>query len=224
MLNDLVDLSLVYGDQNPMDLSIQLFTAIALAFVVRYYYIKFAAPIGNLGNIGNVLPMLSIITFLVILIVKTSLALSLGLVGALSIVRFRAPIKEPMELTFIFIAIAIGLGTGAGKHMITAVVILLLIAIDFTRIKLSKKEIQTKTLLIDVTNPSSPQVMDKLLNMLHEVLGSVRLSRVELGEENLTIVAHIDLSEQSKLQTIFARINDIDEKATATLFDNKPVW
>ena len=54
-----------------------------------------------------------LITFLVILIVKSSLALSLGLVGALSIVRFRTPIKEPEELIYLFLAIALGLGYGA---------------------------------------------------------------------------------------------------------------
>ena len=59
--------------------------------------------------------MLSLITFLVILIVKSSLALSLGLVGALSIVRFRTPIKEPEELIYLFLAIALGLGYGAGQ-------------------------------------------------------------------------------------------------------------
>ena len=50
---------------------------------------------------------------LVITIVKSSIALSLGLVGALSIVRFRAAIKDPEELTYLFLAIAIGLAAGA---------------------------------------------------------------------------------------------------------------
>ena len=51
--------------------------------------------------------------------VKSSLALSLGLVGALSIVRFRAAIKEPEELIYLFLTIAAGLGTGAGQIKIT---------------------------------------------------------------------------------------------------------
>ena len=55
---------------------------------------------------------------IIITIVKSSIALSLGLVGALSIVRFRAAIKEPEELTFLFICIAIGVGLGAGQRNI----------------------------------------------------------------------------------------------------------
>ena len=52
-------------------------------------------------------------TYIVIMVVKNSLALSLGLVGALSIVRFRAAIKEPEELVYLFLIIAAGLGCGA---------------------------------------------------------------------------------------------------------------
>ena len=52
---------------------------------------------------------------IIITIVKSSLALSLGLVGALSIVRFRTAIKDPEELSFLFISIAIGLGMGANQ-------------------------------------------------------------------------------------------------------------
>ena len=59
-----------------------------------------------------------------IVIIKNSLALSLGLVGALSIVRFRAAIKEPEELVYLFLVIAIGLGCGAGQIKVITVGIL----------------------------------------------------------------------------------------------------
>lgn len=224
MLNDLVDLSLVYGDQNPVDFAVQMLTAIVLSFIVRFYYTRYAAPMGNLGNIGNVLPILAIVTFLVILIVKTSLALSLGLVGALSIVRFRAPIKDPMELTFIFIAIAIGLGTGAGKHWITAVTILIILLIDFIRIQSSKRELHGKTLLIDIPESQGVVTAEKVLAILNDVIGSMRLSRLELGESNLTVVAQLDVASESDIHAVITRIKELDAKARCTLFDAKPVW
>ena len=58
---------------------------------------------------------------LIISIIKSSIALSLGLVGALSIVRFRTPIKEPEELLYLFVAIAVGLGLGANQIVATLV-------------------------------------------------------------------------------------------------------
>jgi len=223
-MNDLIDLSLVYGDQDPVALAIQLLTAILLSFLVRFYYIRYAAPMGNLGNIGNVLPMLAVITFLVILVVKTSLALSLGLVGALSIVRFRAPIKDPMELTFIFLAIAIGLGAGAGKHWITTVVILVILLMDYIRIHFSKREIHGKTLLVDMPGSQSMQTVEKLLAILNQGVNSMRLSRLELGESNLTVVAQLDTVSERDIQAVISNIRALNDKTKCTLFDSKPVW
>lgn len=57
---------------------------------------------------------LSLVTTLVIMAVTSNVVLSLGMVGALSIVRFRAAIKEPMEIVFLFWAIAAGIVIGAG--------------------------------------------------------------------------------------------------------------
>lgn len=225
MLNDIVDLSLIYQDQNPIDFGVQLLTAILLSYCIRFYYMRYAAPMGNLGNIGNVLPILALVTFLVIMIVKTSLALSLGLVGALSIVRFRAPIKDPMELTFIFIAIAIGLGTGAGKPLITGFVVFIIIGADFVRIQFfSKQEIHGKTLLIDVPAGEGTQIMDDVLNLLRQEIGSLRLTRLELGEANLSVVAQLDAVSDEALSGALAKIKGLDSRAECSVFDNKPVW
>ena len=72
-------------------------------------------------------------TMLIITIVKSSLSLSLGLVGALSVVRFRTAIKEPEELSYAFLAIAVGIGLGANQILITILgssIILLIIIIN----------------------------------------------------------------------------------------------
>lgn len=224
MLNDLVDLSLIYADQNPVELAIQLFSAIVLGYIVRFYYMRVAAPMGNLGNIGNVLPLLSLVTFLVIMIVKTSLALSLGLVGALSIVRFRAPIKEPMELTFIFIAIAIGLGCGAGKPLITALVIICILALDVLRMKLSRKEIVAKTLLVEIAEPGDTGVVEAVLGIMHRKAGSLRLTRLEMSDQQLTVVAQLDFTDDAAVTALMGDIQNSYASARCTLFDNKPVW
>ena len=83
-------------------------------------------------------------TTLTITIIKSSIALSLGLVGALSIIRFRTPIKEPEELAYIFIAIAIGLGLGAGQYLITTIffviICLVMLVLRLTHINVFAKE------------------------------------------------------------------------------------
>jgi hypothetical protein len=72
----------------------------------------------NRAHFANSFLLLGMTTCVVIIVVKYSLALSLGLVGALSIVRFRAAIKDPEELTVLFLVIAIGLSFGANQFPI----------------------------------------------------------------------------------------------------------
>ena len=81
---------------------INFFLCLILGFVLRYFYLHKSNSLNGKNNIASILPVLTGIIFLVIVIVKSSLALSLGLVGALSIVRFRTPIKEPEELVYLF--------------------------------------------------------------------------------------------------------------------------
>ena len=84
-------------------------------YLLKFFYDKYSNY--NLSNnkISSILPILTIVTFLIITIIKSSIALSLGLVGALSIVRFRTPIKEPEELLFLFLSIALGIGYGSNQ-------------------------------------------------------------------------------------------------------------
>ena len=76
-----------------------------LLFILSIVYTRFGQSISNRSQLSKVLVIVGLTTFIIISIVKSSLALSLGLVGALSIVRFRTAIKEPEELGYFFMAI-----------------------------------------------------------------------------------------------------------------------
>src|SRR3989344_2428931 len=100
-------------------LVLALAVAALLSFILGKLYVKYGSSISNRKKFSSNFVLLSTTTTLIIMIVKSSLALSLGLVGALSIVRFRAAIKEPEELAFLFLVIAIGLGFGASQVLVT---------------------------------------------------------------------------------------------------------
>ena len=104
---------------NIIDLGFNLILAAALAHILAVFYVRYGASLSNRRDFGNNFLMITMTTLLIITIIKSSLALSLGLIGALSIVRFRAAIKEPEELTFLFLAIAVGLGLGAQQRTVT---------------------------------------------------------------------------------------------------------
>ena len=98
----------------------QLIIAITLSYILNYalgkVYLRCSDSLSNKYAFSRLFPIISAATCLIIFVVKSSLALSLGLVGALSIVRFRTAIKDPEELIFLFISIALGLASGAGQY------------------------------------------------------------------------------------------------------------
>ncbi len=105
-----------------------LLTAL-LAHILGRVYARCGNALSNRDLFGRNFVVLAMTTMLIISIVKSSLALSLGLVGALSIIRFRAAIKEPEELSYLFICIAIGLGLGAQQTVITLMAFAVLVAV-----------------------------------------------------------------------------------------------
>ena len=105
-------------------------TAIALAFalslfIVFIYRVTYAG-VNYSRNFTGCLMMLSMVTALVIMVVSSNVVLSMGMVGALSIVRFRTAVKEPTDTAFMFWAIATGIICGAGYVSIAVLVTLLL--------------------------------------------------------------------------------------------------
>jgi hypothetical protein len=138
------DLNFFYN--NNIEISYQgfvlsLICAAILSFLVQLFYLKYSSSLSNKQEFSKNFVVLGITTTIVIMIVKSSLALSLGLVGALSIVRFRAAIKEPEELVYLFLIISIGLGCGANQLAITVIgIIFSLIIIIIYSIYLKKKK------------------------------------------------------------------------------------
>lgn len=92
-----------------------------LALYVRFIYRRFNDPRSE-DTVSIIFPLLTIVTVGVIATIKSSLALSLGMVGALSIVRFRTAIRRPQELVYLFLCIAIGLALGA-EFVLLAVIL-----------------------------------------------------------------------------------------------------
>ena len=91
-------------------LAFNLLLAAVLSLILGFVYARYGNSLSNRRAFARNFILVTMTTMLIITVVKSSLALSLGLVGALSIVRFRAAIKEPEELSYMFLAIAIGLG------------------------------------------------------------------------------------------------------------------
>jgi len=174
---------------------LSLICAAILSFLVQLFYIRYSSTLSNRKEFSKNFVILGITTCIVIMIVKSSLALSLGLVGALSIVRFRAAIKEPEELVYLFLIIAIGLGCGANQLIITVVGItfsLIIIMIYSGYLKKSKKNIEEKINLgIIIEQNISDKQIDSLISDIKKISLEMKFISMSRSNENTTI--NIDL-------------------------------
>ena len=147
-------------------------------------------------DLGLVLPVICLTTLLVISVVKSSLALSLGLVGALSIVRFRTPIKEPEELAYIFLSIAIGLALGADQKEVAVLSLVIILAVISVIDKLRPKYSTTDANLIvnievDKTNTST----ESLLSMVESISPDANVRRIDQDQERLSLTALVKVKD-----------------------------
>ncbi len=97
-----------------LDMLLAMTLAFALGMFIFFVYKKTFSGVMYSSGFGVTLVALTMITTLVILAVTSNVVLSLGMVGALSIVRFRAAIKEPLDIAYLFWAIAVGIVLAAG--------------------------------------------------------------------------------------------------------------
>lgn len=97
-----------------LDVAIAMLLSFAIGLFIFYVYKKTFAGVMYSASFGVSIMAMTLITTLIILAVTSNIILSLGMVGALSIVRFRTAVKEPLDIAFLFWAISVGIVVGAG--------------------------------------------------------------------------------------------------------------
>ena len=178
-----------------------IFAAI-LSIIIQLVYVKFSTTLSDKLEFSKNFVILGLATTLVITIVKSSLALSLGLVGALSIVRFRAAIKEPEELVYLFLIIATGLGCGSGQITITVLgIILSLIIIIIYSSFIKRKnfftdEITNTTIIFDKRISGSE--VDKIIKNITIYCNEIKFVSLysTSSETNLNLEIKVDKFEK----------------------------
>ncbi len=200
---------------------INLLIATFLSFIAAKIYIRFGNSLSNRRLFANNFMIITMTTMLIITLVKSSLALSLGLVGALSIVRFRAAIKEPEELIFLFLSIAIGLGLGANQRIITILAFVLISATIVIRKMLSaKNDAQNLFLTVSVSDKSKVD-LDKIVDQLKKTCAEVSLKRFDTNQDALEASFLISCNNYSELNKARKKIEELDKTIHLTFLDNR---
>ena len=177
-----------------------LLAAMVLGMLVTWHYERYFPFVSRSQGMSKTLISIALITTLVITVVKSSLALSLGLVGALSIVRFRTPIKEPFELAYIFAAISIGLGMGAGQVLITVIAIPFLLVI-LTFLSKRKRISNESVFFVYLTYRKADDLQDTMAiiqDLVKKLQMDIDVRRLDCknNEEHITLAAMIQSNEE----------------------------
>jgi len=160
-------------------------------------------------------------TTLIITVVKSSLALSLGLVGALSVVRFRTPIKEPEELMYLFFCIGIGLGLGANQRLVTLVGTFVILATLWVR-HLTQQEVNEQKLKLSIffEGEGKPQVEE-----INKVVGKrclmVDIRRLDESSDRLELAFDVEIKNSHELDALRKDLFQLSKGLRVTFFDDR---
>ena len=216
-----IDLSLII---------LNLLSAFIISLLIKFHYKKYSTTLTNREDFSNLFPFITLTVVLVIFIVKSSLALSLGLVGALSIVRFRTPIKEPEELAYLFICIAAGLGYGANQTIPTTVAVLLILLLIYL-VKIKKVRTDNKNIFLNLEIEKKDEIntseitknINKILKTENDNFNLIKLDISDdifqatyiLNIKNLDKLELINNTLQSKYPNV--KINFVDQSQVPSI-------
>tara|TARA_B100001093_G_C26741241_1_gene976774 strand:+ start:681 stop:1370 length:690 start_codon:yes stop_codon:yes gene_type:complete len=211
---------------SPINFALNLLLAAFLSLILKKIYVNFGTALSNRDLFSNNFVMITLTTMVVISIVKASLALSLGLVGALSIVRFRAAIKEPEELSYLFLAIAIGLGLGANQIYVTLIgfsIISLVVIINSYFIKRVNGNESNGNIYIQISSNNKIEV-DKIVELFLFHCDSVFLKRLDEDDTSIEASFLVKFNDFKNLDNAKKDIQKIDPTIKITFLDyNQPI-
>ncbi len=184
------------GESSLVDFLINISITILLSYIIGLVYSKYGNSLSNRKKLTQTFVLIAVTVMLVISIVKSSLALSLGLVGALSIVRFRTAIKEPEELVYFFVAIALGLGMGANQRVVTligAIVIIMYIVIQNFN---ATKQLMQQNLIITISNTSDKALDEnQVLDLLRKHCSKLDLRRLDHISNSTELLLNVEFND-----------------------------
>jgi uncharacterized membrane protein YhiD involved in acid resistance len=212
---------------NPTDLAslpnlvMRLVIAAGLGLVLGQAYVRFGQALSNRKLFARNFILLAVTTTLIITIVRSSVALSLGLVGALSIVRFRAAIKEPEELAFVFLAISVGLGLGAGAALITIVALVLILGLIAIR-SLIWRQPPSPNLYLTVASPTGTNLgASQILQALSTAGANATLKRLDETPDQIEAAFVVDFKDVGRLEQFNQQLRLLSPQVRISCLDDR---
>lgn len=218
LINQNINIQLNYPD-----LAINLVIAAILALILERVFISYSQTINNKKVFSKNFILIATTTAFIISIVKSSLALSLGLVGALSIIRFRTAIKEPEEISYLFICIGIGLGLGAGYKLITIMGIGIIISLILIKEVIFKnKEVANESIYLTLSLKGKLDT-NEILTICKKNCSSVYLRDFDLLVDSSQIGLIVNFDDENKINKIIDEIKLVNNQIEINLINKHDI-
>ncbi|MCB0729743.1 MAG: DUF4956 domain-containing protein [Ignavibacteriae bacterium] len=215
------DLNNIFNVQiTPQETIYNLFVALIAGIIISIFYRKSYNGPGYQASYVNSLIMLVIITSIVIMVIGNNLARAFGLVGAMSIIRFRTAVKETQDIMFIFFALAIGMAVGVGLHLLA---IFSSIFIGIIALFLSKSKFSTpikSDLLLQFTfdaNGNESATYSKLIDQYCRKSKLINAKAIG-NAETLELSYYVGFKNKEKTTEFVQQLRKVDGVANVNLF------
>lgn len=175
-----------------------LLVSFSLGWVIHYVYQKSFRGVVYNQPFSVSLAVLTILTAMITLAISSNIALSLGMVGALSIVRYRTAIKDPADIIFLFWAVATGITVGAKLHYLAVAGALIVILMLMT---LGRK-MTTAEIFILIVHYSGDDIGDELRRILHGKRFQIKSKTIRKDSVELAVEIEIKNSNTAFMETI----------------------
>ncbi len=182
--------------------------AIAVYIFVVYKMITKSAFYVKSFNIS--MAIISVVTAGIILAMQSSIVISLGMVGALSIVRFRTAIKDPMDLLFLFWSIGTGIICGAGLYKI-AIILAVLITIGILLLDMMPVRISPYLLIV---NAQSKEIEDEVIACIKEMGGVYKMKSKNITKGGMDMILEVKTKKEKELVN---KISDMEGIVSVSL-------
>ena len=190
-------------------IALGLVTAVLMGAVIYFIYSKFYVGVIYSRSFAITLVGMTVLTAMVTLAISTNIVISLGMVGALSIVRFRTTVKDPLDLLYLFWAITTGITSGAGMYLlvvITAVVMIGMIILFYNKQ-------QKGRIYIAVIHYIGDEVGDNVIRTFGKMKYFVKSKTVRKGKTEMAVEVYCKDNDMFFLD----KIRDLDGVEDATL-------
>ncbi|MBU0475086.1 MAG: DUF4956 domain-containing protein [Bacteroidetes bacterium] len=200
--------------------------ALLCALFISFFYKKTYNGPGYLDSFANALILLSLITAVVIMIIGNNLARAFGLVGAMSIIRFRTAVKETHDIVYIFFALTIGMASGVGLHSLAIVGTAFIGIISFVISKVSTTNGDAKSTLLEFQiEGNNEKITLDYKKVLSKYTKRMKLINIKSFEnQNMLISYYIKIKNESQSINLVNELQNISGIKNISLFSDEEAF